>query len=255
MDKSTILVVDDDSVSLTLLSKLIERLNYRVVLAKSGEQALERLSQEQVELVVADYEMPGMDGLNLLEQVRASYPKVPYILVTAYSNTKVIRAAWEAGAFDFFQKPVFVERLSQTIRMALHFGNVSIARRKFTRFEGQEADPSVLSIGVVRELALAIEREDLVQVVDEYETNARIELEKMLRFALAKEFAQVKTYAHRLRGTSMNLGLVKFADLLSSVEANPETPIANAVELEQVLLKSVYWLQHYLDQIFHENAG
>ncbi len=253
-NKPTVLIVDDDSVSLSLLVKLVEKLDYSVVQAQDGNQALQALKAQAVDLVIADYDMPGLDGLALLKAVKAEFPRLPYILVTAYSNVKVIREAWENGAFDFFQKPVFVDRLNQTIRLAIEYGHLSIARRRFPKLEELQPDPDILNVGVVRELAVALERDDLLRIVEEYETHARIELEQIFRYNHAKKADQVKPIAHRLAGTSINLGLVKFSEELREIEANPGAPIQKTSELEQSLEKSIYWLKTYLTQIFQDIA-
>jgi len=239
---------------LSLLSKLVEKLEYNVLVAQDGQQALEALAAHPVDLVIADYDMPGMDGLELLKQLKADYPRLPYILVTAYSNLRVIREAWEYGAFDFFQKPVFVDRLNQTVRLAMEYGHLSIARRKFPKLEELQPDPDLLNIGVVRELAVALEREDLLHIVEEYETHARVELEQLLRFSMSKNHAQVRSISHRLAGTSINLGLVRISEEMRAIEAKPDAPIRNSAELEQCLERSIHWLKHYLTQIFQDLA-
>jgi CheY-like chemotaxis protein len=253
-NKPTILIVDDDNVSLTLISKLVEKQNYNVVLAADGSQALEVLEGRAVDLVIADYDMPHLDGLELLKKVKEQFPRLPYILVTAYSNLRVIREAWEFGAFDFFQKPVFVDRLNQTIRLAIEYGHLSIARRRFPKLEELQPDPDLLNIGVVRELAVALERDDLLHIVEEYEIHARIELEQILRFSLAKNSEQVRAVSHRLAGTSVNLGLVRISEEMRAIEAKPEAPVRNARELEELLERSIYWLRNYLTQIFRDLA-
>lgn len=253
-NKPTVLVVDDDNVSLSLLVKLVEKLDYSVIQAQDGQQALQALHAQPVDLVIADYDMPNLDGLALLKAVKEEFPRLPYILVTAYSNVKVIREAWENGAFDFFQKPVFVDRLNQTIRLAIEYGHLSIARRRFPKLEELQPDPDILNVGVVRELAVALERDDLLRIVEEYETHARIELEQVFRYNHAKQPAQVKPIAHRLAGTSINLGLVKFSEELREIEMKPEVKIERTAELEQTLEKSIYWLKNYLIQIFQDIA-
>jgi CheY-like chemotaxis protein len=254
VEKPTVLIVDDDHVSLTLLSKLVTKLDYNVIQATDGTHALEVLKNEAVDLVVADYDMPHINGLELLKKVKAEFPSLPYILVTAYSNLKVIREAWEHGAFDFFQKPVFVDRLNQTIRLAIEFGHLSIARRKFPKLEELHPDPDILNIGVVRELAVALDREDLIHIVEEYETHARVELEQLLRLSMAQQFDQVKIIAHRMAGASVNLGLIKLSDELTLIEKNPNKPIMNASALQQNLEKSIFWLHNCLGQIFQDLA-
>jgi CheY-like chemotaxis protein len=254
-NKPTILIVDDDSVSLNLLSKLVEKLNYMVLQAADAQAALAQLSEHPVDLVIADYDMPVTDGLALLKTVKSEFPRLPYILVTAYSNLSVIREAWEHGAFDFFQKPVFVDRLNQTIRLAIEYGHLSIARRKFPKLEELQPDPDLFNVGVVRELAAALDREDLLHIVEEFETHARIELEQVFRNSVARHGDQVRAIAHRLAGSAINLGLVRMAQEMRAIESKPEEPLRNrSSELEQLLEKSIYWLRHHLAQIFQDLA-
>lgn len=251
----TILIVDDDQVSLTLLTKLVEKLNFNVLQARDGAEAQALIKNHAVDLVIADYEMPVCDGLQLLKIVKAEFPRLPFILVTAYSNVRVIREAWECGAFDFFQKPVFVDRLNQTIHLAIEYGHLAIARRKFPKLQEQEPDPELIEIGVLRELAVALDAPDLATIVAEYDVHARIELEQLFRFAHVKKYAQVKEIAHRLAGTSLNLGLAKVAKQLRVIEMHPDKPIRDPQELEQVLFRSIYWLQNCLSQILHDMAS
>jgi HPt (histidine-containing phosphotransfer) domain-containing protein len=111
-----------------------------------------------------------------------------------------------------------------------------------------------MDIGVVRELAVALKREDLLGIVEEYETHARIEIEQIFRYNVIRNAAEVKSIAHRLAGTSINLGLVKFSNAMRAIEASPEQKIKDPAELEQMLEKSIHWLQHYLTQIFQDIA-
>lgn len=252
--KPTILIVDDDRVSLSLLSKLVEKLDYNVVLAEDGMQAFDVIRSENIDLVIADYEMPRVNGLELLVKVRAGFPRLPFIMVTAYSNLAIIREAWANGAFDFFQKPVFVDRLQQTIRLAIEYGHLSIARRKFPKTEMEAPGTDLLNTGVIRELAAALERDDLLNIVEEFETHARIELEQLLRAAMIKEPSQVKAIAHRLAGSSTNLGLIKFSQKMRTIVANPEAPISEPEQLDICLELSIQWLKHHLTQIFQDIA-
>jgi DNA-binding NtrC family response regulator len=226
-----------------------------VIQASHGEAALAALEGEAVDLVIADYDMPVMNGLELLKKVKAEYPRLPFILVTAYSNLRVIRDAWYAGAFDFFQKPVFVDRLNQTIRLAIEYGHLTVARRKFPKLEELHPDPELININVVRELAVALERDDIVHIVEEYETHVRIELEQVLRYSMARQFEDVRKLAHKMAGTSVNLGLIKFSDEMREIEQNPNTPIRNGAELQDILERSIHWLHVFLDQIFQELAS
>ncbi len=255
MANQSILVVDDDSVSLTLLTKLVEKLGYNVFQASDGVEAQEVLDQHAIDLVICDYEMPQLSGLQLLRWVNAGFPSLPFILVTAYSNVKVIRAAWEDGAFDFFQKPVFIDRLKHTIEIAIKFGHLKIARRHFPKQVEPEVDPGLIDLPVLRELAAALNADDLTAIVTEFDVHARIELEQMFRFSHAKQPKAVKAIAHRLAGSSINVGLAKIAQTFRTIEANPDRPIQHHGELDKTLDQSVFWLKHHLAEILADLAS
>ena len=255
MANHSILIVDDDSVSLTLLTKLVEKLEYEVFQASDGIEGQEVLDQHAVDLIICDYEMPQLNGLELLKWVNSGFPSLPFILVTAYSNVKILQEAWEYGAFDFFQKPVFIDRLKQTIDIAIEFGHLKIARRRFPTLSHPDADPNLLDLAVLRELAAALDKADLAAIVAEYDVHARIELEQMLRFSHAKQIKAVKAIAHRLAGTSLNVGLSKIAQHFRAIEAKPENAIANPEALDKMLELSVYWLKYHLSQILHDLAS
>jgi CheY-like chemotaxis protein len=255
MANQSILVVDDDSVSLTLLTKLVEKLEYTVFQAADGVEAQEVLDQHAIDLVICDYEMPQLNGIELLRWVNAGFPSLPFILVTAYSNVKVIRSAWEDGAFDFFQKPVFIDRLKHTIEIAIKFGHLKVARRHFPKQVEPEADPGLLDLPVLRELAAALSAADLAAIVTEFDVHARIELEQMLRYSLARQPQLVKALAHRLAGSSLNVGLAKMAQAFRTIEANPDRPIHHHGELDKMLEQSVFWLKHHLADILADLAS
>lgn len=248
----TVLIVDDDQISLSLLTKLVEKTGNQVITAPDAIAALGILKAQAVELVIADYEMPGYDGLELLKQTKLLNPRLPFILVTAYSNLRVIREAWEFGAFDFFQKPVFVDRLNQTIKLAIEYGDMSISRRVLPNLSHLQPDPKLLDSQVVSELAVNIQREDLRQIADEFETHARIELEQLLRFSLSHQADQVRMIAHRLAGSSVNLGVARFADEMRAIESKPEVAIRNGVELGDLLETSIYGLELYLADFYRD---
>jgi len=92
---------------------------YVLHFAASGEEALGQLEHEiEPELIVilSDINMPGMDGLELLRQVKERFPELPVMMVTAYGDDERRRRATEYGAFEFVTKPVDFDRLKEQIR-------------------------------------------------------------------------------------------------------------------------------------------
>jgi PAS domain S-box-containing protein len=102
----SVLHVDDDSAFLELATAVLEReaADIRVQTATSGEEGLAWLREHAVDCIVSDYEMPGMDGLELLEAVREDLPRLPFVLFTGKGSEGIASAAISAGVTDYLQK-------------------------------------------------------------------------------------------------------------------------------------------------------
>ncbi|MVM34559.1 response regulator [Spirosoma sp. HMF4905] len=121
-----ILLVDDEADWEALFRQRFRQLivtgTYQVVVAQNGPQALSLLQEQpEIDLVLADINMPGMDGLTLLEHITTSHPQVPTVMVTAYGDMSIIRAAMNRGAFDFITKPIDFADLQATIDKAQRY--------------------------------------------------------------------------------------------------------------------------------------
>jgi CheY-like chemotaxis protein len=109
----SILVVDDEPDVALLFRQQFRREvrqgTYVVHFANSGEMALERLAngiEPTLIVILSDINMPGMDGLHLLEAIKGRFPNIPVMMVTAYGDDERRRRADELGAFEFITKPV-----------------------------------------------------------------------------------------------------------------------------------------------------
>lgn len=115
MDAETnvILVVDDTPITARWVGYVAGRLGFNTVLAFNGEEALNCLAQHQFVAVISDVEMPGMNGFDLLQNIREFYPAMPVILMSASCNEERRRAASACGAQAFLQKPVNADQLAK----------------------------------------------------------------------------------------------------------------------------------------------
>src|SRR5678816_1681695 len=86
--KGRILVADDEDNILTSLSAILEDEGYEVVLARHGEEALQLVAERMPDVILLDIWMPGMDGIETLRQLKASYPDVQVIMVTGHGNVE-----------------------------------------------------------------------------------------------------------------------------------------------------------------------
>ncbi len=120
MTRRIILVVDDEQDMRELLKRsLAPDLDCRVDTAPGGETALQMIGQAAYDLVLADIKMPGMDGLELLDIVKAEHPDLTVIMMTAYGQVDTAVAAMKSGAYDFITKPFEHDTLLVRLEKAL----------------------------------------------------------------------------------------------------------------------------------------
>ncbi len=103
--KRTILIVDDDLNVLEVLEARLTFAGYKTVKAASAAEALVRLTETSLDLMVSDIKMPGMNGLELFEKVHSTHPDLPVIFLTAYGTIPDAVKAVKAGAYDYLTKP------------------------------------------------------------------------------------------------------------------------------------------------------
>ena len=123
MIRKRILVVDDDESLRWVTQAQLQQSGYEATAAASGREALDRMREDPPDLVITDLMMPGMSGLELLKRIRAEYPEVIVIMVTAFGAVDTAVEAMKAGAYDYITKPVNVDELRITVDRGLeHLG-------------------------------------------------------------------------------------------------------------------------------------
>lgn len=120
----TILVVDDEVRLADVLTAALQDLGYRALAADSAKGALSLLDQEQVDLVLTDLRLPGMDGRALMGEVRQRWPEIPVVIITAFATVRDAVELVKEGAFDYIAKPFEIEDVAATIGRALRLNEV-----------------------------------------------------------------------------------------------------------------------------------
>ena len=119
-----ILVVDDEKSHEDLITQRFTQKefmrNHEFIFALNGLKALELINTHpDIEIALLDINMPGMDGLTLLEKIRDTKPLLRVIMLSAYSDMNNIRAAMNMGAYDFITKPIDMKDLELTIKRTM----------------------------------------------------------------------------------------------------------------------------------------
>jgi DNA-binding NtrC family response regulator len=114
-----VLIVDDDAAARRLLDVRLGALGCVVREAGSGEEALSEVSRDEPALMLLDYQMPGMDGIEVLREMRRTGANVPVIVVTAHGSIETAVEAMKEGAYDFITKPIDSQHLDIVVRKAL----------------------------------------------------------------------------------------------------------------------------------------
>lgn len=123
-----IMIVDDEEDMVQLMSETLNLWGYNTVVAKDGEEALEKFEEFPVDLVLTDLKIPRIDGVSLLEQIKNVDDNTEVILFTDYPEVESAVEAMKKGAFDYLIKPVELSVLKLKIEQGLVKRNVGISR-------------------------------------------------------------------------------------------------------------------------------
>jgi DNA-binding NtrC family response regulator len=127
----TVLLVDDDPNVLDGLSRALRKEPYEIATAASAEAALALMDAQPVDVVVADQNMPGMNGTELLARIRASYPKTMRLMLTGAASVEVaIRAINMGEIFRFMTKPCDPDEVGAAIRQAIQQKELEVQSRR-----------------------------------------------------------------------------------------------------------------------------
>ncbi len=119
LDKK-ILILDDDPNIVRLLRRFLEQRGYtRVMSASTVKEGSEKLQQEPPDVVLLDFQLPDGNGLEVLEEIKRSNPKIGVIMITGVGDDDVGRKAMRLGAFHFFYKPFDIDYLDRALWLQL----------------------------------------------------------------------------------------------------------------------------------------
>ena len=140
---ATILYLDDEPAIGLILEDTLERAGHRTIGAQTVPQALQALAEQDIDLIISDYRMPGLTGLEFLELLQQEGSTIPLIMLTGYATIEHAVASIKAGAIDYITKPVRPEQLELAVSQALEVVRLrrenTALRREVMEFRNERA--------------------------------------------------------------------------------------------------------------------
>jgi DNA-binding NtrC family response regulator len=117
--KGSILIIDDEPDILVVLEEFLSKEWFKVLTAKSGKDAIAKLSLNEIDLVLLDMAMPDMNGIEILKELKKIKPNIAVIMITAYRDAEKVVEAFRLGACDCIFKPFDLKYLRQAVMSKL----------------------------------------------------------------------------------------------------------------------------------------
>lgn len=133
--KGKILVIDDEELIRWSFEKEMEKEGYKVITSKSGEEGLEFFQRECPDLVILDVKLPGMNGLDVLKEIKNLDPNIPVIMITAYADVKTAVNAMKMNAADYISKPFDFEEVKVVVEKSLENSKI---KREYLKVKEKE---------------------------------------------------------------------------------------------------------------------
>ncbi len=158
-----IAVVDDDNVIRDGLRRILEGAGYQVETFARGQLAIDRMAKKTFDLVLSDLKMPGLNGIEVLKEIRALQPEVPIIIITGYGTVETAVDAMKKGAVDYIAKPFTPDQLLAKLTLALEQRSV-LVQDLYLQKELHDNQGFDSFIGTSREMQKVYQR--IMQVAD-----------------------------------------------------------------------------------------
>jgi PAS domain S-box-containing protein len=211
-----ILVVEDNPTNQIVTKSILEKLNYFVVLAGNGVEALEILAQQSFDLILMDCQMPVLDGFETTLKIRNSstaYAQVTIVALTAYSQAEDRRRCYEVGMSDYVTKPIQPDALERVLNKWLAGGgqNQPTPTREKTMdqtvWNREELSRRVMSDEALLQQILTVFLVDLPKTMNEIESAIH-----------DLDHSRITKFSHRLKGACLNISAGRLVTVANALE-------------------------------------
>ncbi len=153
-EKKTILIIEDEPDLMDILQEVFQK-NFNILKAEDGKKGLEMIRDFKPTLILTDFFMPRLNGLELLKILKEENIKIPVIWITGYACPELIRDAWTSGVFDFFEKPLNFKDLKSAVDVGIFWGESFNVNRR----------PNWVSRMVAKEVVFSIYNENYKKLI------------------------------------------------------------------------------------------
>ncbi|HBC47093.1 MAG TPA: Fis family transcriptional regulator, partial [candidate division Zixibacteria bacterium] len=131
--KYKILIVDDEAIVRDFVTEVLIRMGHAPLAVDSGEKALQYLQRNEYDLVITDYKMPGISGIDLLREAIRLWPDCRVIVITAFGTIEQAVGAMKLGAHDYLTKPISPDHIEMVVSKALEYKTLKLENRMLRR--------------------------------------------------------------------------------------------------------------------------
>ncbi len=124
MKNYSILIIDDEKAQREVLTGYLKKKGFQIHSAENGEEGIKLVKDNSIDIIFSDFKMPGISGLEVLEQVRKLNPEISFVIITAYGTVENAVKTMRLGAYDYITKPVDLDELDLLIERIIETKNL-----------------------------------------------------------------------------------------------------------------------------------
>ncbi len=237
----SVLVADDNSVNRRVIAQILERAGHLATIVENGEEALDALDTEKIDIVVMDMHMPVMGGVEATKLYRMTHleePRLPIVALTADATPEARREAEEAGMDACLTKPVDVARLLDTLESLvpdeggpateaepLPLGENVVSHPTISHRKDDEGDPVIDERMISRLSALGDGPRFIESLIEDFLQDADQIIRDLQQAVRRADSAEARDLMHGLRGSAVNIGAARLYRLLLSLRKSSSDDI------------------------------
>jgi signal transduction histidine kinase/CheY-like chemotaxis protein/HPt (histidine-containing phosphotransfer) domain-containing protein len=247
-ETASILIVDDNSINLTVAEGLLEPLNMQIDTALSGNEAIKKISHKMYDLILMDHMMPELDGIettHIIRRFHPAYENVPIIALTANAMGDAKQMFMKEGLNDFIAKPIEVRMLVTTIHKWLPKSKIKKRTGSVKTNENKSILPDIPELNVKGAVKLIGSEKLFMTILADYYRAIPKKLELIKTYKETENWHNYTVEVHALKSASRQIGADKLSSMAAALEA-----AGNANDLDTIMADTDAALElysHYKD--------